>query len=424
MLFRLRGLWRHPDFVKLWVGRTVSGFGSEISFLAFPLTAILVLDATPVQMGILAAVGSSPSLVFGLGVGVWVDRMRKRPVMIVTSLGLALLLIAIPTAAAFEVLRIEHLYAVALGVGIMGMLFQVASRSILPSLVPRDKLVEANSKLAVGSSASQLAGPGIAGVLIQMVTAPFALIIDAVTFVVSGLAIRSMRTPEPEPERPPRGGGLVKEAREGLIVVRRNRVLLSIAVAVGGMAIFNAMFEAVWLLYVSKELGVGPSTFGLMFSLGSVGSLLGAFFAAKLIRWIGIGRAMIVAVAMAALSDLATPLAGGSFVAIVALLTSAMFVFGVGATVYGVTQESIRQATTPLRLQGRMSGVMNTLEVGLVPIGALIGGVLGQTIDLRPTLFLSAGAELVAVIWLLFTPIRSLVDLPAPASNENPGYGE
>ena len=412
MPFRLEGLWRHPDFVKLWAGRTVSGFGSQITFLALPLTAILVLDATPLQMGILSSAGSLPSFVLGLGVGVWVDRWRKRPVLIATDYGRALLLLFIPIAAAFNVLRIEHLYAFAIGVGVMGLFFGVASRSMLPSLVARDQLVEANSKLAIGGSAADVAGPGIAGVLIQTVTAPIALIVDAITFVVSALAIGLIRAREPEPLRDQGVGGFFSEARQGLALIWRNRVLLAIAGAIGGIEIFNSMLEAVWLLYVNKVLGIEPSAFGLMFSVSGAGFVLGAFFAARFIRWVGTGRAMIIGVLAAGLSDLATPLAGGPFVAVVALLTAAQFSFAMGATVSGIAQVSIRQAATPIRLQGRMNGVMSALQGGLVPVGALIGGVLGQTIGLRPTLFLSAGGELAAVLWLLVTPIWSLRDLP------------
>ena len=412
MPFRLEGLWRHPDFTKLWFGRTVSGFGSQITFLALPLTAILVLDATPLQMGFLSSAGSLPSFVLGLGVGVWVDRLKKRPVMIATDYGRALLMLTVPIAAALHLLRIEHLYAFAIGAGVMGLFFGVASRSMLPSLVSRDQLVEANSKLAIGGSAADVAGPGIAGVLIQTVTAPIALIVDSITFVVSALAIGLIRAREPEPPRDQSGGGFFAEAGQGIALIWRNRVLLAIAGAIGGIAVFNAMLESVWLLYVNKVLGIEPSAFGLMFSVSGAGFVFGAIFAAWFIRWIGTGRAMIIGVLAAGLSDLATPLAGGPFLAVVALLTAAQFSFAIGATVSNIAQVSIRQAATPLRLQGRMNGVMDALTGGLVPVGALIGGMLGQTIGMRPTLFLSAGGELAAVLWLLATPIWSLRDLP------------
>ena len=401
--------------MKLWVGGTISAFGSQITFLALPLTAVLVLDASPLQMGVLAAVGGLPSLAFGVDVGVWVDRLRKRPVMIAADYGRALLLLSVPIAAWWQVLSMEHLYVVAIGTGTLRMFFGVANRSILPSLVSRDALVEANSKLAIGTSASQVAGPGVAGVLIHLVTAPVALVVDAATFVISALALRGLRVEESDPSKSGNGNSFLSEAREGLDAIGRNRILRSVAVAVGGIAVFNAMFEAVWLLYVNKQLNVEPLAFGLLFGVSSVGFMVGAVVAERLIRWLGTGPAMIVSVVLAALSDLVTPLAGGPLLAVVVLLITSMFLFGIGATVYGVCQGSLRQAATPLRFQGRMNGVMNTLEIGLVPVGALVGGAVAEAIGMRPTLFVAAGLEFAVAAGLLLSPIRFLRELPEPA---------
>ena len=411
MQIRLTGLWHNADFVRLWVGSTVSGIGSQITFLALPLTAVLTLDATPLQMGILAAMGGAPALIFGLGTGVWVDRVRKRPVMIAADYGRAALICTVPVAAVFQLLHIWHLYVMALAIGILNMLFSVASRSMLPSLIGRDELVEGNSKLEIGRSASLVSGPGIAGVLIRAFSAPIALIVDAVTFVVSAVAIQTIRAPEPETKPSTEGSNFIREARAGLRLIARSDVLLPIAVVIAGLSVFNAMFEAVWLLYVSKSLGIGPLAFGVMFSVSSVGFLVGAFAATRVIQWAGAGRALALGVVLAGLSDMATPLAGGSVVAVLMTLTLAMFVFGIGATVFNVSQVSLRQAFTPTRLQGRMHGAMNSLEVGLVPIGALIGGLLGEAIGLRPTLFVSAAGEMAGIIWLLFTPVWSLRDV-------------
>ena len=313
----------------------------------------------------------------------------------------------------------EYLYAIALGLGMLTLVFGVASRSMLPSLVARDELVEANSKLAIGRSAGEVVAPGVGGILVQLFTAPIALVVDAVTFVVSALAIQSMRAPEPEPDPSEGGDAFLREAVRGLDFVARNRVLLAIAGVVGGIAVFNSMFEAVWLLYVSKDLGLGPVTFGIMFSVGSVGFMAGAIVAERLIAWLGIGRAIVIGVVLAGLSDLATPLVGGSVIAIVIVLTVASFIFGIGATIYGIAQDSLRMAATPQSLQGRMHGVMNSLGMGLIPIGALIGGFLGETIGMRPTLFLAAGGELAAVLWLLLTPVWRMRELPGQAEDES-----
>ena len=413
--FRLGGLWRHPDFLKLWMGGTVSRFGSQITFLALPLTAAMVLDATPVQMGILAAAGAVPSLVFGLGAGVWIDRRKKRPIMIAADYGRAILLLAVPVGAVLDILSIYFLYAIALAMGLLSMLFNIANRSMLPSLVARDKLVEANSKLAVGSSASEVAGPGFGGILVQLLTAPIALIADALTFVASALAVQSIRAPEPQPEDSPSRHAFVREALQGLVLIRRSRMLLPVAGVIGGIAIFNAMFEAVWLLYVNRVLGLEPFTFGIMFSMGGFGLMLGALGADRFIGRVGVGRAIVIGVVIVGLSDMATPLIGGPAAVIIVVLTVASFLFSVGATITGVALVSLRQAVTPISLQGRMNGAMNSLETGLVPVGALIGGVLGQTIGMRETLFLATAGEIAAVLWVLFSPVWSQRALPEPS---------
>ena len=412
MRFRLAGLWRHPDFIKLWLGGTVSRFGSQITFLALPLTAVIVLDVTPIQMGILAAAGAVPSLVFGLGAGVWIDRRKKRPIMIAADYGRAILLLVVPIGATLSVLRIEHLYVIALAVGLLNMLFDIANRSMLPSLVARNELVEANSKLAIGNSASEVVGPGIGGILVQLLTAPLALLVDALSFVASALAVQAIRAKEPEPEDSSSGREVVREALQGLALIWRSRVLLPIACVVSAIAIFNAMFEAVWLLYVNKALEMEPFTIGIMFSMGGVGLLLGALSADRFIGWVGVGRAIVVGIVIVGLSDLATPLVGGPAITIIVVLTAASFLFSVGSTVSGVALVSLRQAVTPISLQGRMNGAMNSLEIGLVPIGALIGGLLGQTIGMRETLFLAAAGEIAAVLWILLSPVWSQRDLP------------
>ena len=396
------------------MGGTVSRFGSHITFLALPLTAVMVLDATPIQMGILAAAGAVPSLVFGLGAGVWIDRRKKRPIMVAVDYGRATLLLAVPVAAVLGILSIYFLYATALAMGLLNMLFNIANRSMLPSLVARDELVEANSKLAVGSSASEVAGPGVGGILVQLLTAPVALIADALTFVASALAVQSIRTPEPQPGKSSNGQHFVREALQGLVLIRSSSVLLPIAGVVGGIAIFNAMFEAVWILYVNKVLGLEPLTLGIIFSMGGVGLLLGAVTAGRFIGRAGVGRAIVISVVMVGLSDLATPSVGGPTATIIVVLTASSFLFSVGATISSVALVSLRQAVTPISLQGRMNGAMNSLEIGLVPIGALVGGVLGQTIGMRETLFLAAAGEFAMVLWVLFSPVWSQHDLPEP----------
>ena len=272
--------------------------------------------------------------------------------MIVADYGRAILICTVPAAAVFQLLNIWHLYFVAFAMGAFNVLFTVANRSMLPTLVGRDELVEANGKLEVGRSSAQVVGPGIAGILIRAFSAPVALVVDAVTFVVSAVAVQTIRTPEPKAAPSTNESHFIGEAMAGLRLIARSQVLLPIAGVVAGLSIFNAMFESVWLLYVSRNLGIGPLAFGTMFSVSSVGFLAGAFVSAKVIRWAGAGRALVLGVVVLGLTDIATPLAGGPIILTTVVLTTAMFFFGIGATIYSVSQVSLRQAYTPIPSPG------------------------------------------------------------------------
>ena len=391
-MFRFAGLWRHGDFLRLWTGETVSGVGSQITFLALPITAVLVLDASPTQMGVLAAAGSIPSLLVGVPAGVRVDRRKRRSILISSSLGRAVLLLVIPAAAGLDVLRIEYVYALAVSFGTLGLFSSLAGQSLLPSLVDREDLVEANSKLAVGRSAAELVGPGMAGVLIQLLTAPVALIVDALSFIASALAIRAIRTAEPEPtppEQPDVGGRFLRETRQGLTFVIHHRVLTALAGHSGTLDLFNSMFEAVWVLYLIHRLGMSPFLIGVVMSFGGVGVLIGALNARRVVSRLGVGRAILFGSLLLAASDLVTPLTGGPLVVIVASLAVVSFFFGIGVTIYNVGRTSLRQAATPDRYRGRVGSLFATVGGGAVPVGALVGGALGQIVGLRPTLILS-----------------------------------
>ena len=264
---RFAGLWRHADFVKLWTGQTISLFGSQITFLALPLTAVLVLEASPAQMGFLTAAGAIPSLLVGLFVGVWVDRYRRRPILIAADLGRAALLFAIPVAAILGMLRIEHLYVVAFLVGTLELFFDVAHRSFLPSLVKREQLVEGNSKLEMSRSIAMILGPGVAGGLVQLVTAPIAIAVDAISFLISALFLGWIRAPEPAPKPSDQRENIWRELGEGLRLVSGNRLLRAIAGCMGIVGLFNSVLEAVFVLYVTRELGIEPGLLGLVCSV-------------------------------------------------------------------------------------------------------------------------------------------------------------
>lgn len=412
MHLRLTGLWRHPNFLKLWVGQTISQIGSQVSMLAMPLTAVLVLEATPAQMGVLEAAGALPSLLFGLLAGAWVDRRRRRPILVAADVGRAVALMFIPMAAILNLLRIEYLYGIAFVLSTLGLFFGVAYGPFLLSLVGRERLVEGNSKLELGRSAAGIVGPGLAGGLVQLITAPMAIALDALSFFVSGLFLGLIRRPEPLPKPAEQRQSIWREIGEGLRLVAGDPLLRPIAGCFGTISLFNSVLEAVVILYLTRELAIEPGLLGLIYASGSVGFLVGALLPEKVSRRFGLGPAITGGVLLAALGDLLVPLAGGSVTVVVLILIVAEFFLGLGLTIFNVGQVSLRQTATPDDLQGRMNATMRVIGASLVPLGALLGGAFGEAIGLRSTLILAALGEMLSAVWLLFSPLRSLREQP------------
>lgn len=406
-----RTLWREPQFLKLWGAQAVSLLGSQVTFLALPLTAVVALDATAAQMGALTAASAVPSLLVGLYAGTVVDRRRRRPILIAGDLGRAALLATIPLAWAAGRLSIELLYVVAFLVGMLTLFFDIAYQAFLPSLIERERLVEGNGKLELSRSAAELAGPGLAGGLVQLLTAPIAIAVDAVSFLLSALLLSRIRGMEPAPPRGEVARRFWQEIGEGVRVVVDDPRLRAIAGGRGTLGFFNAMLEAVFVLYIARELGVGPALLGAIFAAGSVGFVVGALLPERLSKRIGVGAATVGAVILVGLSDLLVPLARGSLLVVVPLLFAAQFFFGLGLTVFNVNQASLRQALVPDRLRGRANGTVLFLASGLAPLGALLGGLLGEAIGLRATLTVAAVGELLAALWLWRSPLRTLRDL-------------
>lgn len=405
-------LWRHSDFMKLWSAQTISAFGDQFTGLAIPLIAALTLQATAGQMGILTAVERAPFLLIGLIAGVWVDRWPRRPVLIIGDLGRALVLLTIPLAALTAGLSMLHLYTVGLLVGILTVFFDVAYQAYLPALVDRRQLVEGNSKLEATRSVANLAGPGIAGVVIQLISAPMAIVFDAASFVISGGLIRLIKGREPAIPRGPRSP-LIADVREGLGVVFGDRLLRSIAGCTGTFNFFTSALFALFILYATRLLGLGPAQIGIIFSLGNVSGLIGAVTAGRLARRFGVGRTIVAATLVDALGLIAIPLAtrATAFPLLVAsgLLTS------FANPLYNINQVSLRQAITPHRLQGRMNATMRFLVWGTMPLGGLVGGVLGEALGLRTAIAISAAGGALAFLWVTLSPVRALKAIPEPA---------
>jgi MFS family permease len=404
------GLWRDPEFLKLWAAQGISQLGTQVTLLALPLAAILVLDATATEVALLGAVEVLPFLLFTLPAGVWVDRWPRRPILVVSDLARAAALVSLPLAYALDGLTLPHLYVVAFLIGALSVFFDVSYLSYLPSLVDRNQLGAANSKLEATRSAAQVAGPGAAGALVGAVTAPVAILVDAVSYVVSAfLAWRIRRPDRRQPDASPRGK-LWPELREGLGYVLGHRYLRPITFVTGGWNLFAFVGFGIYLVYLVRELGLSPAVVGLLITGGASGAIVGALVGGRIAARLGLGRTLVWTGLISSASFVLVPLAPRDvpepFILTSMLLSS---FFGM---VYNVTQLTFRQAITPERLQGRMNAVVRFMYWGPQPAGYVLGGVLAATIGLRPTLFVSAAGATLVFVPLLVHPIRKLREMP------------
>jgi MFS family permease len=345
---------------------------------------------------------------------VLIDRRRRRPILILGDLGRGLLLVTIPLAAITHTLGMGLLYVVGFLVGILTLFFDVAYQSYLPSLVSRDALVEGNSKLEVSRAIAQIGGPGLAGVLIKIFTAPITIILDALSFLVSALFLWRVQTREPVPEPRSKESHIGREIVEGLGVVFGNPTLRSIAACTATANLFGMMQIAVLILFIRRELGLDEGVIGVMFAVGSVGGLVGALYTDRIARAFGVGPTIVGSAALFGVAAILVPLAWNSGLVSILFLIAAQLVGGIAGVVYNVNQVSLRQAITPDRLQGRMNASMRFIVWGIFPIGSLIGGYLGDQIGLRPTLWVAAIGSLLPFLWVLFSPVRQIMVQPTP----------
>jgi MFS family permease len=413
-----RSLWRHPDFMKLWSAETISQLGTQVTLLGLPLIAILLLEASAFEVGLLTAVEFLPFILFGLPAGAWVDRLRRRPILIVGDLGRAISLGSIPLAYELHALHLPQLYVVAFVNGVLTVFFDVAYMSYLPSIVERDKLVEGNSKLEGSRATAQLAGPGLAGGLIQLVGAPLAIIADAASYVWSAALVFLIRRPEP-PVVVPEGGRakLRTEIREGWTYVMHHPYLRWIAASTSSSNLFSNIGFSILLVYAVRRLGLKPGEIGIIFAIGNVGGLLGAFTGSPLAKRIGIGPAIVWSAVLFGFPMLLVPAAPVSAPDV--FLIVAIFFGAWGGVMYNVTQVGLRQAITPQRMQGRMNATMRFMVWGTIPIGAFVGGVLGNTIGLRPTLWIGTAGLSLAFVPVALSPVRKLKEIPPPIDGQD-----
>ncbi|MEU3730671.1 MFS transporter [Streptomyces sp. NPDC033538] len=397
------GLWHHRDFRRLWAGQTVALLGSRITELALPVTAIVLLDAGPAQLGLLNSAQYLPVLCVTLFAGVLADRVRRRPLLITANLGRAAVLTAVPLLAWLGGLDIWALCAVAFATGVLTALFDVAYQAYLPSLVTREQLVEGNSKLQGSRSVAETAGQGLGGTLIQLLTAPVAILLDCLGYLVAAAALLRIRTPETRPVRPPGGRPSVrKDIAAGLRMTLRSRLLRVIALHACWYNLFWDIVLVVFPLYGLRVLHLGPAGLGLVIAVGSIGALAGSLCAGPLGRRVGTGRAMVLGMAVASTATLLLPLAPGTGGGLDHVLLCGGYVLnGFGIAVFNIHSITLRQATVPPELIGRVSATFRFLTWAVIPLGGLLGGLLAAAVGPRAALAVTAAGLTVGALAFL-----------------------
>jgi MFS family permease len=399
---------RERDFRRFWVGETVSLFGDQITLIALPLAGVLALHASAAEMGYLTAAGIAPALVFSLHAGAWLDRHgHRRQTMIVTVVGRAALLLTIPVAYWLGVLSLAQLYVVAFLIGTLSVLFFVAYTTLFVSLVPRERYLEANSLLNGSRAFSFVGGPSVGGLLVQALSAPGALIADAVSFLASAFTLGSISPVEPPTEEAERG-----HVRAGMRYLWRSPVIRASLLATATINFFNFVFWALFILYANRTLGVGPGVLGLVLGAASVGGVLGSILTGRISRRLGVGPAFVLSCVLFPAPLLLVPLAHGPFWLVLTMLFAAEFLSGFGVMILDIVGGSIKTALIPDRLRARVAGAYMVVNYGVRPLGALLGGALGTWIGLRPTLWIGSAAAIAGVLWLLPSPLMRMRELP------------
>ena len=409
-------LLRLPGFRNLWLGQSVSLLGDQISFIALPLAAVLVLDAGAGQMGLLGAAALAPHLLLSLPAGVWLDRVAsRRRVMIATDLARAVLLATIPLAYALDALSFAQLYAVAFLTGCLAVFFDLSYPTLFVSVTPRERFLEGNSLVHGSRSFSFVAGPSLGGLLVQLFSAPFALLADAVSFLGSALFLGRVRAVEP-PVDQAAGAGIRAQAAEGLRFIGGNPIFRPTLTAVATLNFFNYAFQALFILYATRTLGVSAGALGLVLGVAALGGICGAVVAGRVGRRLGVGPAFALGCVLFTAPLVLVPLAQGPEALVLVFLFAAEFLSGLGVMILDVNAGSIMFALTPDRLRSRTTGAFNFVNWGIRPLGALAGGALGAWIGVRPTLWVATVGALLGSLWLLPSPVLGLRELPEEAA--------
>ena len=409
-------LWKHRDFLKFWTGDTVTQFTGQITNLALPTVAILTLQITALQLGILDALGFIAFPTLGLFVGVWMDRMRRRPVMIVANLIQVATLASVPMAYVFGMLGLYQLYAVSLIMGTSTLFFDVAYQSYLPSLVSKEDVVEGNQKLETSASAAQVVGPSVASGLMQIIGAALSLTADAAGTLLSVFTLISIRKAESKPERSSVDGQsrFFSEMKEGIRVISGNKLLWTQAGCTGTSNLGSNIFFVAIFLYAYRMLGISEGVIGVAFSIGAVGFLIGVLVSSAITNRLGLGRS--IALSAACNFGLLIVLVAHTGFAVL-IIGAAFFVSSFGNPIYNINQVSLRQIITPNRLQGRMNATMRTIVWGTIPVGSFLGGIFSTSFGIIPTLVIGSVVSGASFLWITLGPIFKLIKHPDPVSD-------
>lgn len=411
-------LLHRPAFRNLWLGQTISVFGDQVTLLAIPIIAVLVLNAQPEQMGLLTAAGLLPHLLFSLPAGVWLDRVhRRRRLMVWADLTRAAAIVTIAGAFLLNALTLAQLFIVTFVVGTLAVAFDISWSTVYVRTVERSEYVPANSLFNGSRSLAHVAGPSVGGVLIQVLTAPIAMVVDAASYVLSAFFINRVDVPEPTVE--PHADSIRRQLVTGLSFLARDPIMRPTLTSVATLNFFNWAFTALFVLYVTTFLGLSAGELGLALGAGAIGGVMGALLAARVGRRIGIGRAFLLGMIVFPIALVAVPLTppGTPVPLVLAMLVGMEFVAGFGVMVLDINASAIIPARTPDRIRSRVSGAWRFVNMGIRPIGAVVGGLVGGLIGVQETLLATSLLQLVGVLFLIGSPVLRLHDVPEAAEH-------
>jgi MFS family permease len=409
---RRGGVLANSDFVKLWAGQTVSLMGTQITLFTMPLVAVLTLNATALQVGILNALRFVPVIALSVFAGVWLDRRKRRPVLVTCAVSSSLLIGLVPLASTFGWLSIGLLYVVTALVGTLNMVFDVGALSYVPFLVTREHLADGNSKLQASLAVAGISGPGLAGLLVGLITAPITLSADAVSYLFSACGLLSIRTPEPEPDTSVPHGSVLSSIAEGFRAVFGTRLLWTLLTQTTLLNLFFGSYTTIFVVYAIRYLHLTPLKLGIALAAGPLGGLFGALLAGRVRNALGLGKVMTLTTIGVSTFLLFLLVPHGASPVTVAILGAAQLAYGFSISMFNVNAITLRQTLTPPRLLGRMNATYRMMLFGAQPPGALLGGILAAVLGLRPALIIALVAMVSPMAWLFFAPVFRLTELP------------